>query len=60
MAEETKKQINAEMDPELVEILDTMRGEDEQTRSGFIRKLIRDEWARRNGRQAPVGTRITE
>jgi len=40
--------VNAgEMPSELVEKLDEMCAQDENSRSGFIRKLIRQEWARR-------------
>lgn len=47
--EEKKMQVNAgEMETELVEKLDLMCVEDENNRSQFIRKLIRQEWARRH------------
>ena len=40
--------INAgEMPIDLVEKLDAMCAEDETSRSGFFRKMIRQEWARR-------------
>lgn len=40
--------VNAgEMPSELVEKLDAMCAQDENSRSGFIRKLIRQEWSRR-------------
>lgn len=46
--EETTVQVNAgEMPSELVEKLDAMCAQDENSRSGFIRKLIRQEWSRR-------------
>lgn len=37
------------MDKELIEMLDVMREEDEQSRSGFIRMLIKAEYKRRQG-----------
>ena len=42
MAKGEKQQINAEMDRELIEMLDMMREQNEQTCSGFIRWLIRE------------------
>lgn len=40
--------VNAGLMPaDLVEKLDVMCAEDETKRTGFIRKLIRQEWARR-------------
>ena len=47
MAKGEKQQINAEMDKELIEMLDMMREQNEQTRSGFIRWFIREEFKRR-------------
>lgn len=45
--------VNAgEMPVELVEKLDEMCAQDENSRSGFIRKLIRQEYARRQ--QSPL------
>ena len=42
-----KQQVNTEMGKELIEMLDMMREQNEQTRSGFIRWLIREEFKRR-------------
>jgi metal-responsive CopG/Arc/MetJ family transcriptional regulator len=47
MIEEVRYQVNAEMDKKLIEMLDAMRKEDEQSRSGFIRVLIKAEYKRR-------------
>lgn len=48
MADEEKVQVNAgEMPVELVEKLDAMCTEDENNRAQFLRKLIRQEWERR-------------
>jgi metal-responsive CopG/Arc/MetJ family transcriptional regulator len=58
--EETKQFVNAEMPKELVEKLDAMRdadklaGSGDQTRSGFIRMLIRQEFQRRQGLLVPA------
>jgi metal-responsive CopG/Arc/MetJ family transcriptional regulator len=51
---EDKDQINTQMETELVEKLDTMCAEDENNRSQFIRKLIRQEWARRHQMVLPL------
>lgn len=45
--EEEMKQVNVQMPGELQEMLDEMVKEDESDRSKFIRKLIRQEYARR-------------
>ncbi len=51
--EEKTVQVNAgEMPVELAEKLDEMCAQDENSRSGFIRKLIRQEYARRQ--QSPL------
>lgn len=42
-----KIQVNIEMDMELAIKLDQMRTSDENTRSQFIRKILRKEWVRR-------------
>lgn len=42
-----KIQVNIEMDMELAIKLDQMRTSDENTRSQFIRKILRREWVRR-------------
>jgi hypothetical protein len=42
-----KIQVNIEMDIELARKLDHMRISDENSRSQFIRKIIRREWVRR-------------
>lgn len=48
-------QVNAgEMPAELVEKLDKMCEADENSRSAFIRKLIRQEWARRQQMALPL------
>lgn len=53
MADESKVQVNAgEMPLELVEKLDEMCAQDENNRSQFLRKLIRQEYARRQ--QSPL------
>jgi metal-responsive CopG/Arc/MetJ family transcriptional regulator len=45
---EETQQVNAgEMPIDLVQKLDEMCAQDENSRSAFIRKLIRQEWARR-------------
>jgi len=44
---EKKIQVNIEMDMELAIKLDQMRTSDENTRSQFIRKILRREWVRR-------------
>ena len=55
MADEEKVQVNAgEMPAELVEKLDAMCAEDENNRSQFIRKLIRQEWDRRAHLPLPI------
>ena len=54
----TKQFINTEMPAELVEKLDAMCETDEQTRSGFIRKLIRMEFQRRNGTLVPAKVKV--
>lgn len=55
MANEDTLQVNAgEMPVELVEKLDKMCETDENSRSGFIRKLIRQEWARRQQMALPL------
>lgn len=55
MANEDTVQVNAgEMPVELVEKLDKMCETDENSRSGFIRKLIRQEWARRQQMALPL------
>lgn len=47
--------VNAgEMEVELVDKLDLMCVEDENNRSQFIRKLIRQEWARRHQLVMPL------
>ncbi len=51
--EEEKQQVNTQMPLELAEMLDAMCESDEQTRSGFIRMLIRMEFQRRQGLLAP-------
>lgn len=57
---EETTQVNAgEMPVELVEKLDTMCAEDENSRSAFIRKLIRQEWARRQQMALPLETVVT-
>lgn len=56
--EEEKVQVNAGLMPvELVEQLDTMVEEDESDRSKFIRKLIRNEWQRRQMMNPMAGNR---
>jgi metal-responsive CopG/Arc/MetJ family transcriptional regulator len=42
-----KLQVNIEMDIELAIKLDQMRTSDENSRSQFIRKILRREWVRR-------------
>ena len=42
-----KLQVNIEMDLELAIKLDQMRTSDENSRSQFIRKILRREWVRR-------------
>jgi metal-responsive CopG/Arc/MetJ family transcriptional regulator len=42
-----KRQVNVEMDLELIEKLDAICVVEEHSRSQFIRKLIRQEWQRR-------------
>ena len=50
-----KVPVNAgEMEAELAEKLDLMCVEDENNRSQFIRKLIRQEWARRHQSTLPL------
>ncbi len=57
MANEDTVQVNAgEMPAELVEKLDKMCADDENSRSGLIRKLIRQEWARRQQMVLPLET----
>ena len=51
MAAEVRHQVNTEMDKELMEMLDMMRKEDEQSRSGFIRMLIKAEYKRRQSQK---------
>ena len=58
MADEEKVQVNAGLMPvELVEQLDAMVEEDESDRSKFIRKLIRNEWQRRQIANPMAGNR---
>lgn len=52
--EEEKKQVNVEMDASLVAFLDELVEEDQSTRSGVIRKLIRQERARRQQLELPL------
>ena len=54
--EEEKKQVNVEMDASLVAFLDELVEEDQSTRSGVIRKLIRQERARRQQLELPLPT----
>lgn len=56
MDEEKNLQVNVNMSntPELVDMLDAMCESDEQTRSGFMRKLIRMEFQRRTGALVPA------
>ena len=59
MANEDKAQVNTEMEVELIEKLDSMCAEDENNRSQMIRKLIRQEWARRHQMELPLETVVT-
>ena len=62
MADEKEEtvQVNAgEMPAELVEKLDEMCKVDENSRSAFLRKLIRQEWARRQQMTLPLETVVT-
>lgn len=59
MANEEKAQVNTEMEVELIEKLDKMCAEDENNRSQMIRKLIRQEWARRQQMAQPLETVVT-
>lgn len=58
MADE-KAQVNTEMEVELIEKLDAMCKEDENNRSQFIRKVLRQEWARRQQMALPLETVVT-
>jgi len=51
VAEEVRQQVNVEMTKELVEMLDAMCESDEQTRSGFIRMLVKAEHKRRQSQR---------
>lgn len=59
MANEDKAQVNTEMEVELIEKLDVMCKEDENNRSQFIRKVLRQEWARRQQMALPLETGVT-
>lgn len=62
MADEKEEtvQVNAgEMPVELAEKLDEMCADDENSRAAFIRKLIRQEWARRQQMALPLETVVT-
>lgn len=52
--EDEMKQVNVQMSADLQAILDEMVREDESDRSKFIRKLIRQEKARRMQAQLPL------
>jgi len=52
--EEEMKQVNVQMPADLQAILDQMVREDESDRSKFIRRLIRQEHARRQAEQLPL------
>lgn len=54
MANDDKAQVNTEMELDLIEKLDKMCLADENNRSQFIRKLIRQEWARRQQMALPL------
>lgn len=52
--EEEFTQVNVQMSIDLRASLDKMVSEDESDRSKFIRKLIRQEYARRQAQQLPL------
>lgn len=54
--EDDKVQVNVQMGADLQVILDEMVVEDESDRSKFVRKLIRQEYARRLQQQLPLPT----
>lgn len=55
-----KVQVNTEMSADLVEKLDAMSEADFNTRQQFIRKLITQEWGRRQQMSLPLsGTGTT-
>lgn len=51
---EGKTQVNVEMEDDLVQFLDELKEEDESSRSAVIRKLLRQERARREQSPSPT------
>jgi metal-responsive CopG/Arc/MetJ family transcriptional regulator len=51
---EELKQVNVQMPVELVGKLDAMIVDDESDRSKFVRRLIRQEWGRRQQMALPL------
>jgi len=60
MAEDSKQQVNVQMDEELAVKLDRMVEEDFSDRSKFVRKLIAQEWGRRKQLPLPALERAGE
>lgn len=56
MEDQDKVQVNVQMSADLQALLDEMVVEDESDRSKFVRKLIRQEHARRVQQQLPLPT----